>query len=93
MHRSNGERNMKHLETERTVRAGLMLGRGGSGKRRGRGRGSSCPDFEAMVEWGLSHKDSGRTLSMGVSRQDVHLGRSLWRTEGRAEGQGKQGAQ
>lgn len=39
VHRSNGERNMKHLETERTVRAGLRLGRGGSGKRCGGGEG------------------------------------------------------
>lgn len=61
------------------------------------GRGSSCPNFEAMVKSGdlvtRTVRSPGRTLSRGVSRQDVHLERSLWRTEGRAKGQGKQGPQ
>lgn len=59
------------------------------------GRGSSCPDFEAMVKSGdlitRTVRGPGRTLGGGVSRQDLHLERSFWRTEGRAKGQGEAG--
>lgn len=41
VHRSNGERDRRHLETERTVRAGLKLGRREVGEM-WPGRGSFC---------------------------------------------------
>lgn len=52
--------------------------------------------FEASVRsWDFITRamgSYGRILSRGVSRQDLHLGRSLWMTEGRAERQGEAGS-
>lgn len=40
--RSHGKRDMKHLETERTVRLGSTLGEGRERREMWPGRGSSC---------------------------------------------------
>lgn len=56
--------------------------------------GQFLQGFEASgKELKLHYKDNGepKILSRGMSREDFPLERSLWRTEGRAEGQGEAG--
>lgn len=59
MQRSNSERDVKHLETERTVRPGLKPGKGRVGRDEAREEQFTCCSDVLVGSWNFFHKSNG----------------------------------